>query len=176
MEIKMLTSNVATRDMAQLADIVNRVYKEAEKGIWSDGQARTDAAEIQALAAEGELAIARVNGEVAGCVRISQIDADTGEFGILAVDQAKQGTGVGRKLVDFAEEKLRAAHVRLMQIKLLVPRAGMDANPVKVALHDWYVRLGYEKVGTELIDEARREIGIDLAIPCQFIVFRKKLW
>src|SRR5699024_109558 len=104
MDIEMLHPDTSITEVEQLADIVNRVYKEAEKGIWSDGQVRIDAAEIKRLAENGELAVARINGAMVGCVRLSRIDNATGEFGILAVDKSRQGAGVGRALVEFAEE------------------------------------------------------------------------
>lgn len=175
MDIKMLHPDTPITEVEQLADIVNRVYKEAEKGIWSDGQVRTDAAEIKRLAEKEELAIARVNGEIAGCVRISQVDTETGEFGILAVDKSRQGAGVGRALVEFAEEAFRQAELSVMQIKVLTPQEGTASFPSKANLIKWYTKQGYQETGIELIDNAVSQLSIKLALPCQFIVYRKKI-
>lgn len=88
----------------RLAALVNEVYAVAEGGLWIDGAARTTSAEITGLMRAGELAVARREGVIVGCVRVRRLDDCRGELGMLAVSPARRGTGVGRALLRFAEE------------------------------------------------------------------------
>src|SRR5690349_16446985 len=51
---------------AEIAGLVNRVYAEAEKGIWADDAARTSAEEIAGLIRAGEIAVVRSGERVVG--------------------------------------------------------------------------------------------------------------
>jgi GNAT superfamily N-acetyltransferase len=86
------------RLVAQLVDLINRVYAEAEKGIWRDGAARTDARGVAAIIRARQLAVARLDG---GAVRIQRLDGDVGEFGMLVASPEYRGIGIGRELVAF---------------------------------------------------------------------------
>lgn len=44
-----------------LTDLVNRVYAEAEEGLWIDGASRTSTTEMAKLIADGEIAVATVD-------------------------------------------------------------------------------------------------------------------
>jgi GNAT superfamily N-acetyltransferase len=140
--------------------IVNAAYATGEAGLWQPGVARISAAALRPLVAAGELAIARREGAVVGCVRIGR-----GELGLLACAPEAAGTGVGRALVSFAEERNRA-HGSI-SLELLVPREG--THPFKERLHAWYSRLGYRVVG-------RRDADFDgLAVACEMRVYSKPL-
>ena len=49
---------------AELADLVNRVYAEAEKGLWASDTARTTESEMANLVATGQIAVAAVDVEL----------------------------------------------------------------------------------------------------------------
>jgi hypothetical protein len=55
-----------TGQAGRIADLVNLVYAESERGLWKDGARRTDAEEITALVEAGQLAVARLDGRLAG--------------------------------------------------------------------------------------------------------------
>jgi ribosomal protein S18 acetylase RimI-like enzyme len=57
---------------------------------------------------DGELLIAEIDGEIAGCVRYRRRDDDV-YFGLLAVAAAHQGQGLASLLVRRVEEEARAA-------------------------------------------------------------------
>ena len=163
-------------DLAQagrIADLVNRVYAESERGLWKAGTQRTNAEEITAFAEAGELAVARLGGRLAGVVRIRRLDPETGEFGMLAADPAVHGRGVGRELVRFAEEVSRERGSTVMRLELLVPR-GRVAEPKEI-LRAWYERRGYrlQRVGT--IDEDYPLLAPHLAGPADYQIYRKRL-
>ena len=149
--------------MANITELANEVYAVAEHGLWSAGATRTTVDEVVTMTRAGEMAVARLNGSVLGCVRVQRLDATTGEFAMLAADPAHRGRGVGRELVRFAEAKSRTEGVTDMQLELLVPR---DWNhPTKVFLDAWYTRLGYRVTRTKAIDEAYPALAPLLATP-----------
>ncbi len=174
-KIQMLPCHASTivEEMEQITEIVNRVYAEAEKGLWMHGAARTTMAEIAEFTSNGEIAVAKSMGQIIGCVRIRQLDEETGEFGMLAVDKKYQGAGIGRELIHFAEAKCQKDRLQKMQLELLVPVDG--SHPVKETLKNWYTRIGYRPVYTEAMERSFPKLAQMLALSCHFIIFQKEL-
>jgi GNAT superfamily N-acetyltransferase len=142
--------------------LVNAAYAAGEAALWQPGAQRISADELRELIARGELAVARRDGAVVGCVRTTP-----GKLGLLAAAPSELGTGVGRALVAFAEDFSRARGAHAMQLELLVPRAG--SHPFKERLHAWYDRLGYRPVD-------RRHADFEgLAVACQLQIYEKPL-
>ena len=159
--------------MRRIADLTNEVYLVAEDGLWKEGATRTTVDEIAELVRAGEIAVARLDGEVVGSVRVQRLDHATGEFGMLAADPARRGLGVGTELVGFAERACREGRLRTMQLEVLVPRDW--SHPSKEFLARWYTRLGYRVARTGTIDEAYPELAPLLATPCDFVIYLKDL-
>ena len=157
----------------ELAALVNRVYAEAEKGIWLEGGSRTTEAEVAGLITAGEIAVARSDGRVVGSVRVHRLEDGAGEFGMLVAAPEERGTGIGTDLVSFAEDWARSAGAREMQLELLVPQEWN--HPVKEFLRRWYTRIGYRHVRTDDLESAYPHLVPHLACPCDFLVFRKTL-
>ena len=134
-----LLEPAAARDtdlVARLVELINVVYARAEAGLWQPDARRTSLPEMTGLIEAGEIAVATVDGELAGAVRVQELDDATGEFGMLAADHAYRGIAVGRKLVAFVEGLSHDRGHRTMQLELLVPRVGKHPN--KVFLDGWY--------------------------------------
>jgi GNAT superfamily N-acetyltransferase len=159
--------------VAQLTDLVNRVYATAEAGLWVDGATRTTPAEMAQLIAAGEIALARVDGDVVGSVRLRHLDSGAGELGMLVADPDRRNEGIGRDLVRFAEGLTRQRGLAVMQLELLVPREW--THPTKELLHAWYTRIGYRPVRTGCIDESHPQLAPLLATPCDFVIYHKEL-
>jgi GNAT superfamily N-acetyltransferase len=159
--------------MSAISDLINRVYEVAEDGLWTDGAARTNPAEVAGLTRAGEIVVAGVAGRLAGSVRVRVLDDDLSEFGMLVSAPEDRGTGVGRELVRFAERQSRAGGRYVMQLELLVPREW--AHPSKEFLAGWYGRLGYRLVGFGTVDEVYPDLAPLLATPADFRVYRKDL-
>ena len=157
----------------EITDLVNRVYAVAEEGLWIEGATRTTITEMGQLIASGEIAVARFNGQIVGAIRIQQLDARRGEFGMLVADPAHRGEGIGRQLVAFAEESSRQRGLAIMQLELLKPREW--THPTKAFLHAWYSRIGYRPVESGTIDESYPQLAPLLATPCDFVVYHKDL-
>lgn len=170
-----LAENASNNDekMEHITNMINDVYRKAENGLWRDNQIRTTADDLKAHARNGQIVVARNDYQTVGCVRVHRLDPETGGFGLLAVDSAYQGNGTGRQLVHFAEEQCRSKQLSTMQIELLVPQEG--PRPDKENMKDWYMRMGYEPVRTENVEDLLPAVAEMLAVPCQFIVFHKAL-
>ena len=159
--------------VAEVVDLVNRVYADAEKGLWQQDTHRTDADEVMEYIRTGQLTIARMDGRLVGAVRIQHLDDDLGGFGMLVASPEHRGVGVGRVLVAFAEDWARARGLGRMQLELLVPQTW--THPVKAFLHAWYTRMGYQRVRTGRLEEAYPALQPQLATPCDFAIYHKDL-
>jgi GNAT superfamily N-acetyltransferase len=159
--------------MARITELTNAVYAVAEAGLWTAGATRTTTDEVVELTRDRQIAVARMNGHIVGCVRVQRLDDDTGELGMLVADPAYRGIGIGRALLLFAERASRDEGVRDMQLELLVPRDW--EHPTKVFLNAWYTRLGYRVTRTGAIDEAYPALAPLLATPCDFVIYHRRL-
>ncbi|MGR2751406.1 GNAT family N-acetyltransferase [Agromyces arachidis] len=158
---------------AAIADLVNRVYDEAEAGLWRPGAERTTPGEIVGLIRRGEIVTATSGDIVVGSVRVQQLDAATAEFGMLAADPEHRGLGIGRALVAYAEQVATERGARTMQLEVLVPTSW--AHPSKEFLRAWYARLGYRVVRVGHLAEMYPELAPLLATDCDLLVFHKPL-
>jgi GNAT superfamily N-acetyltransferase len=164
---------IATAVEPEVVELINRVYRDAEKGLWLEGYERTDDREIAAITAAGELAVARLAGRLVGAVRVQRAAEGLGEFGMLAASPEHRGLGIGRDLVSFAEGGARRQGLGLMQLELLVPRTW--THPVKEFLREWYARIGYRKIRTDDLADAYPALAPRLATPCDFVIYQKRL-
>ncbi|GIF70573.1 GNAT family N-acetyltransferase [Asanoa siamensis] len=159
--------------VAELTDLVNQVYADAEKGLWVPGTRRTDEAEVAAVLEAGEFAVARLDAALVGAVRVQRLPGGEGEFGMLVASPAHRGAGIGRELVRFAEAWARGRGARTMQLELLVPRDW--THPVKEFLREWYERLGYRAIRRDQFEQAHPTLAPRLATPCDFVVYHKPI-
>ncbi|MBU2666036.1 GNAT family N-acetyltransferase [Actinoplanes bogorensis] len=159
--------------VAGVVALVNRVYADAEAGMWDDGADRTDASTVAAMIGAGELVAAFDGDRLVGTVRAVRLDRGTGEFGMLVADPDVRGQGVGRELVRFAEEHFGGLGCDTMQLELLVPQAWK--HPVKEFLRSWYTRMGYAQVTVGDLATGFPHLVPRLATPCDFLIFRKGL-
>jgi SAM-dependent methyltransferase/GNAT superfamily N-acetyltransferase len=174
-EIQMLPATAADDAtlIERITDLINEVYAVAEDGLWIEGATRTTVDEVAALTRAGEIAIARLDDRIVGCVRVQRLDESTGECGMLVADPAHRSLGIGRELLRFAERRCRADGLRTMQLELLVPRGW--THPTKELLEAWYTRVGYRVARTGTIDEAYPALAPLLATPCDFVIYQKDL-
>jgi len=173
MEIELLPPSAGAAVIARITALVNQVYAESDKGLWRGSIDRTSVDEVAGFVRAGEIAVALVDGDLAGSVRLRRLDAATGEFGLLAADPARRGLGIGRELVAFAERASRDAGCREMQLELLVPRGW--THPAKQFLAEWYDRLGYRVTRRADLAEDYPHLAPSLATPCDFLSYRKEL-
>jgi GNAT superfamily N-acetyltransferase len=155
-----------------LTALINRVYAVGEAGLWKDGRERTTAEETAADVRAGEVAVARLGRHIVGCVHVFLLeDGRVGELGLLAADPEHRGIGVGRALVEFAEETNRRRGADTLQLQLLVPTAW--EHPVKRFLLDWYTRRGYVVVDRRPFADVYPSAGPWLCTPCLLLLMQK---
>ena len=159
--------------VTQLVELINRVYADAEKGLWHEGVERTDRDEVAAIIEAGELAAARSDGRLVGAVRVQRLDPGLAEFGMLVASPQHRSVGIGRDLVAFAEGWARRHGLGRMQLELLVPQTW--THPVKEFLRGWYTRIGYRYVRTDRLADAYPALQPRLATPCDFVIYQKTL-
>jgi GNAT superfamily N-acetyltransferase len=159
--------------VAEVTELVNVVYAAAEQGLWLDDTDRTTPSEVAALIAAGELAEARIDGELAGVARVQRLPTGEGEVGMLVAHPDRRGAGIGRDLIAYAEKWAVDRGLRTMQLELLVPQTW--THPVKQFLREWYTRLGYRVVRVGDLAQDYPALVPRLATSCDFLVFHKPL-
>ncbi|KAG6031222.1 hypothetical protein E4U40_007315 [Claviceps sp. LM458 group G5] len=172
--------------VSSLAQIVNDAFEEVEANIFGPGYRRTDEDELKAFIQKGCLAIAYVPADksqtshaanplpqLVGCVFIKQLSARLGNFGMLAVDPKYRGQGLGRAMIDFAENFCRDKGCTTMQMELLVTTN--FEHVVKSRMQEWYRRLGYQVVRLGNFEQDYPSLANLLATPVDLRVFEKAL-
>ncbi|HTX75182.1 MAG TPA: GNAT family N-acetyltransferase, partial [Terracidiphilus sp.] len=86
-----------------------------------------------------------------------------GYLGMLAVDPARQGKGLGRRMVEAAESRFRRQRCTAVDITVLSLRP--ELPPV-------YRKLGYVETGTE---EFHPSVPLKPGLKCHCIVMSKRL-
>ena len=171
-----LLDGVAAADaglLAALREVVNEAYARGEVGLWREGADRISDEGVHALVAAGELAAAREDGRVVGCVRVTSLDPRTAELGLLAVAGERTGSGVGRALLASAHDLARERGHTAMRLTLLVPKEG--SHPFKVRLDGWYRRQGYRVVGRADFAATHPEPAAFLVVACDLVTFERPL-
>jgi GNAT superfamily N-acetyltransferase len=122
-------------DIPDLVRVINAAY-EVEK-FFVEGD-RTDKDTIRRMMSAGVFLTARdESSRLTGCVYVELRD-DRGYFGMLSVDPSTQGRGLGRRLVDAAEDYARENGCVAMDIRVV---------NLRTELPPFYRKLGYLETG-----------------------------
>lgn len=159
--------------LTPLCAMVNKVYAQAEAGLWQDGAARTTVDELSTLTRAGELVVAILDSDVVACLRLQHLTEDVSSFSLLATAPEHQGKGIATALIDHAEAQAEAAGRHHMRLELLVPQTW--THPTKEALAHWYTRTGYHLTHTTRFDEDYPHLAPLLATPCDYRIYHKRL-
>jgi GNAT superfamily N-acetyltransferase len=159
---------------AGLVRLINRAYAAGEAGLWKGSVDRTDLAEITAAISAGQMLIARnAEGHILGCLRTRRLDPSTADVGLIGVDPATWGSGIGRILLAAAEALAHSDGATTMQLELLVPRTG--THPDKQRLHGWYTRRGYAVTQTIPMETYLPQVAPLLTTPGDILILTKPL-
>ncbi len=165
----------AAADIALIHALVEGGYRgdSARRGCTHEadllGGQRTD---IEALAAiiaypAQTMFLAEADGALAGCVLVADEGAGVATLGMLTVDPALQGGGLGRALIAAAEEHARRLGAATMEMSVISQRSELIA---------WYLRRGYALTGREKpfpLDDPR--FGLPTTRDLAFVVLAKAL-
>ena len=144
-------------DAEALVPLINRAF-EVERPFFTSE--RIDLAETIEHLKKGTFLLVDAGNRLAACNYV-ELREDSGYFGLLSVDPEWQGHGLGRKLVDLAEEFCQAAGRSLMQIRVLNHRT---------ELPPFYEKLGYTIAGIEEVEQVPTA-----RMPYNFILMEKEL-
>jgi GNAT superfamily N-acetyltransferase len=144
-------------DAGAVTALINAAYQ--VERFFIDGD-RTSEDEVRRYMAKGTFLIADEDAVPVGCVYIEQ-RGDHGYFGLLAVDPAHHGQGLGWSLIEGAEEHFRRAGCRAVDIQVV---------DLRLELPPFYRRLGYVETGTAPFTDPEKATR-----PCHFILMSKQL-
>jgi len=144
-------------DIEPLVRLINAAFRVEQAFI--EGE-RISADGVRGYMEKGKFLLAEDSAGLAGCVYV-ELRGDRGYLGLLGVDPAQQGTGLGRKLMDAAENYFRQAGCHAVDLRVISGRTQLPA---------FYRHLGYAETGTSQIPPE-----IPLKIPCHFIHMSKSL-
>jgi len=126
-----------------------------------DGE-RTSAPEIQAMFGTGEFLIAIANDVLVASV-YTEVRGDRGYFGMLSVRASQQGTGLGRTMIQAAEQHCRTQGCKSMELTVL---------SLRTELPPLYRKFGYHETGRKPFHTTRQIEGNQ---PCELILMSKPL-
>jgi GNAT superfamily N-acetyltransferase len=165
-------TDATTTKIAKLSALVNAVYEESEGPLWKENHARTNPTQIADYIRNEQLILARLDGEIVGCVHVAMEDG-IGTFGMLVADPKRRGVGLGSKLVAAAEKHVAAKGCDSMRLELLTPQSWTLDQ--KNFLETWYTRIGYAIEFKSSLEEKYPGENLNLATACDFTVYRKSL-
>jgi GNAT superfamily N-acetyltransferase len=147
----------AIRQLVNQAFAVERFLK---KG---GGDRLQNDGEFEHMWERGTFLVREDDGALAGCVYVEP-RGDRAYLGLLSIDPARQGAGLGKQLNAAAEEFARRHGCRWMDLRVVSPRENL--------LVPLYRRLGYTVTGTQ---EYPAELVEKMSIPGHFILMAKAL-
>ena len=144
-------------DVEALARLINAAFRVEQPVIDGD---RTNPDGVRAYLAKGKFLLAEDSAGLAGCVYI-ELRGDRGYLGLLGVDPPRQGTGLGRELMQAAENFFRESRCVAVDLRIVSARAPLPA---------FYRHLGYHETGT-----APFAPDVPVKVPCHYILMSKSL-
>jgi GNAT superfamily N-acetyltransferase len=147
----------AEDDAEPLAGLINAAFV-VEREIFEG--ARTSPDGVRTYMQSGKFLLAEDAGGLAGCVYV-ELRGDRGYVGLLSVDPSRQGSGLGRKLMDAAEQYFREAGCTAVDLRVVSAREPLPG---------FYRHLGYVESHVAPITS-----GAPVKVPCHYIYFSKTL-
>lgn len=124
------------------------------------GADRINIDEVRSRLAIGRFILAEESGVIAGCVYVEP-DGERAYLGLLAVEPSLQRAGIGKLLMDAAEDHCRSAGCRSMDLRVV---------NVRTELPPYYQKFGYVAAGAMPFPE-----GVHTIIPCHLLIMSKRL-
>jgi len=145
-------------DAESIARLVNIAFRTERFFIDAD---RNDPDKVRMLLPKGRFLLAEEVSKLVGCVYV-ELRGERGYFGLLAVDPARQHSGMGSFLIAAAEDYCRAAGCLFMDLTIV---------NLRKELPGYYRRRGYLKNGTLPFPEDQHLPKI----PCHLVRMSKPL-
>jgi GNAT superfamily N-acetyltransferase len=157
-EVKPLSIRFAVaEDARSLSRLINAAFVVEQPFIVGE---RIDPAGVREYMAKGKFLVAEDSSGLAGCVYVER-RLERGYLGLLAVETRRQGTGLGRHLMEAGEGYFREAGCRAIDLRIISPRGALPA---------FYAHFGYVQAGT-----APLAPDVPVKVPCHYILMSKSL-
>jgi ribosomal protein S18 acetylase RimI-like enzyme len=161
-------TTAAPADAPALKDLLEAAYRgDSARAGWNHeadilDDERTAPGEVEALLADPTVTIltARNGAALIGCVAVTRKGTALGYLGMLCVLPTLQSGGLGRRLLDAAEDHARALGLAAMEMTVIDSRDALIA---------WYERRGYRRTGET------RPFPVLRDPPVTFVVLEKPL-
>jgi GNAT superfamily N-acetyltransferase len=144
-------------DVESLACLINSAFRVELPFIEGD---RTNPNGVRAYMEKGKFLLAEDAAGLAGCVYV-ELRGDRGYLGLLGVEPARQRMGLGRKLMDAAENYFRGEGCVTVDLRIVSPRTPLPT---------FYRHLGYAETGT-----APFAPDVPVKVPCHYILMSKNI-
>jgi GNAT superfamily N-acetyltransferase len=144
-------------DVDALVRLINAAFV-VERHIF-DGD-RTHSEAVHTLLEKGKFLVLEDSAGLAGCVYVEP-RGDRGYIGLLSVDPLRQGSGLGRRLMDEAEGFIRGAGCIAAELRVVSARTPLPA---------FYRHLGYAETHKSALPPE-----LSPKVPCEFIYMSKTL-
>lgn len=143
---KLLFRPATAADIEAISDLVNRAYRPlAGAEGWTHeadlvfGDRATPQQVLESIQQENSVIfLALDNAVIEACIHL-EIDGDSGHLGLFAVNPQRQGQGLGKQLLAYAED-FASNHYGVKRLVMHVVSARKE-------LIAFYVRCGYQKTG-----------------------------
>ncbi len=169
-----LISIATENDIVAIKNLLNSAYRgEASRQGWTTeadliaGDTRADDAMVQSTMQQAGsvfLKYSNEENEITGCVNLQQQDNKL-YLGMFSVSPAMQGGGIGKKLLQAAEE---------YAVSISCNTIYMSVISVRAALISWYQRHGYADTGARKTFIEDGITGTHLQ-PLEFMILEKSL-
>jgi GNAT superfamily N-acetyltransferase len=145
-------------DAEQITTLINRAFRIAEAFFIDEDRINLES--VRNYFATGKFLLATIDDVPAACVYVEQ-RGDRAYLGLLSVDPASQHKGLGKLLMEAAEEFCRELGCRFMDLNVVNLRED---------LFGFYGRRGYVETGTTPFPT-----DVVTKLPCHFIDMSKSL-
>src|SRR5258708_7566764 len=110
-------------DVNALAVLVNAAFRVEQPFIEGD---RIDPEGVRSYMAKGKFLVAEDSTGLAGCVYV-ELRGDRGYLGLLGIDPRHQGTGLGRKLMNAADNYFRETGCIAIDLRVISARTPLPS-------------------------------------------------
>lgn len=167
--------SIATeKDIDKLILLINSAYRgETAKKGWThesdliEGDSRIDRISLEKIMSDPNATILKYEEKetISGCVYLEKKNSSL-YLGLLSVSPDLQAKGIGKKLLNAAEEHALIINCNKIEMTVITMRAKLIA---------WYERHGYHQTNQKQPFPENESFGTPV-IPLEFVVMEKKLW
>ena len=144
-------------DVPEIVSLINRAFQVERFFKNAD---RTNPEQVEDMMADGKFLLLGEAGHVLACVYL-KLTQDRAYLGTLAVDPARQKSGLGGRMMREAEAHCRAAGCKVLDIRIV---------NLRTELPEIYRKLGFVETGTQ-----SAEVIKTATQPIHFITMSKAL-